>query len=250
MTKFRYPDEVVLPVGDERREFLKGKSEVIKTLDEEWYPTEPLPLRKDLLFMHRPPAEQKRLWELFLDLFALVPTPRKVFHYTNNGITIVPSRGKMQEVIDMLDFLLFERNKEDIIEYLRQQAKEQVNVPPATVPRGVGIHTPGKAALAYAATQAQTEREPNNFNFGNNNNYGFYENEPPENSRPEIRVNNNQNNNATEENNSERQNNESVPSRARGPLLNFAALLNAATKKKKKEGSRKTKQRRRRTYRK
>ncbi len=262
MPKFLYPDEVVLRVGDERREFLKGKSEVIKTLDEEWYPTEPLPLRKDVIFRLVEPKKQQRLWELFLDLFALVPTPRKVFHYTNNGTTIVPSRGTMQEVIDMLDFLLIERNKEEIIEYLRQQAREQVNAPPAKVPKGVRIRTPGSGAQAFAARQAallaarrplQRENE-NNFGSGNGNN-NFWENNNNEegNTRPAIRVNNNEGNNYENFEEENQEENLVQTSRARGPLLNFSQLLNTAKAKNSTKGGLRKKhrtQRRRRTHKK
>ena len=236
-----YPDEIVLPVGDEMRNLLKETSGLIQTLNE-FGPTDPLPLRKDEIFVGHGPKDQQRLWELFLDLFNLIPDTRKVFYYTKNGTKIVPTRATMQEVIDMLDFLLVGRNKDDIIEYLRQKAREQVNAPPATVPRGVGVK--GKARVSNAAN--------NNTFFGNfGNNYNEYENEERRlvNTRPEIRVNNNEGN--YEENYEEE--NLVQPSRARGPVLNFSQLLSTAKAKKPKRGGLRKKhktQRRRRTHKK
>ena len=104
-----YPDEILLPVGDELRNFLKEKSGVIQTLDE-FDPTKPLPLRKDEIFVGYEPADQQHLWELFVDVFNLIPdynTGRRVFLYTKNGTKIEISVLAASGIIFLNDFALF-----------------------------------------------------------------------------------------------------------------------------------------------
>lgn len=247
-----YPETIVLQRGSEEFDFLTRHSGLIETLANDNEPT--LELTADLLFN----GDQTK-WQNFIDLFFPEKAVRNFFSFKNNNIYVLPDRGGREALIDMLDFFMV-NTPSTMMNFAKRQARKQLNAPPNTVTRGVGIRVPGRGARAYAARQARLAPR-NNFgnNFGNNNNVWVNEGSV-ENTRPDVRVNNNgaeayeeaeneENNGAA---NVVRTNNNRGTfgrSAARAPTVSLANLLTlASTKKKKgpkKGGSKKRRQTRR-----
>jgi hypothetical protein len=245
-----YPETITLDPDSSEYKFMKAHSALFDTLAE--MNNGPLEVSADLLFHG---DEEK--WKNFVDIFFPNLTEKQYFGFRNNNIYVLPERGGTKSLTNMLDYLMV-NSPNTMLNFARSQARKYVAAPANKVAKGVGIRTPGSGALAYLARKAAARANNNNFQYGNNNTFGRYNNEERQkNTRPEVRVNNNANYN-NEEN---EENVRIVPSNttrfgkssARGPLLNFSQLLARAPvkkTKKKKGGSRKMKQRRRMTYRK
>jgi hypothetical protein len=218
-----YPEEIVIDPGSEEYDLLVGHSDLIDSLaDVEG--GGPIPLTADVMFQG---DEEK--WKNFVDIFFPGLSGKKYFGYKNNSIYVLNERGGKAGLRDMLDFMMVD-SPDTMMNFAKKQARKQLNAPSMTVPRGVGITTPGRGAREYAAQRAALRNNNNVNHVGLWNNLpsryeSNNENEPRVNRRPEVRVNNNNNEGSNKNNNGS---NTTVASRPRPfTLANFMPPSNS-----------------------
>ena len=251
----RYPEVISLSPDSAEYKLLLKHSDLFKELVD--IDAGPLELSADLLF-----GGDETKWKDFVDIFFPELGGGAYFGFNKNRIYVLSERGGTEGLTDILDYLMV-NTPATMMNFAKSQARKQINLPSATVAKGVGIHTPGVGARAYAARRAMGRANENNFPYENNNNFRRFNTEEEENTRPEIRINNNGNNaaaaalnnNENNEGNVVKSNNNTRfgQSRLRKPVLNFTQLLTKTApkkNKKKKGGAWKTRRGRRTTQRK
>ena len=253
-----YPESITLNPGSDEYKLLFKHSQLFQELvDIEQGPIE---LSADFLF-----AGDQTKWQDFVDIFFPELGVKLYFGKKNNNIYVLPNRGNKESLKEILDFLMVD-SPDTMMDFAKAQARKQMNISGLlTVPKGVGIRTPGSGAQAFAARQAAQQRgNVNNEWFGSVNNNIWANNNEEQNTRPGIRVNNNGNNAPNNEGENEennvgnvvRTNNNTTRfgrSRARGPVLNFSQLFASGKVKTSKKGGARRKRkthRRRQTHRK
>lgn len=209
-----YPDEIVLERGSPELVNLTKHSKLLKELIED---DGSLVLTADLLF-----GGDKNKWKIFVDVFFPEIGVKRFFVFHKNGeISVDPKRGTKEDLIDILDYMDVDEPR-TMMNFAKQQARKSLNASAATVPRGVGIRTPGKAAQAYAAQQARMRANRynyNNFGYGNYRTFEEEENNNGANVFPNRNENNGNNNNNNNNNNQNNMNLAKPPARTLGNFL-------------------------------
>ena len=146
-----YPDEIIVELGSPEYEAL-SHSEFFRTLAENYSENNEIKLSAKFFGNE---------WPMFVDLFFPEMGYNPLFMFRNGSIRIIPNRGTKEDLAKLMDFLLVDDTK-TMMNFARNQAGKQLNVPAGTVSRGKGTRKNG--------TNERKRGNNNNYNNNNNNN--------------------------------------------------------------------------------
>lgn len=117
-------------------------------------------------------------WFMFVDLFFPEKGVSPLFTFKNRNIQVIPYRGTKEKMTRLLRYMMV-NNDDTMMNFARNQARKQVNMPRNIVPRGTGVRKTKK----YARSNSNQ-----NYNNNNNNNYttNYNDNNNSNNSGPPL----------------------------------------------------------------
>ena len=122
-------------------------------------------------------------WFMFIDLFFPEMGVSPLFTFKNRNIQVIPYRGTKEKMTRLLRYMMV-NNDDTMINFARNQARKQVNMPRNTVPRGTGVRKTQKYARSNSNKNYNNNNNNYNTNYNNNNNsdnsgpsLGYTENE-------------------------------------------------------------------------
>jgi len=120
-------------------------------------------------------------WFMFVDLFFPEMGVSPLFTFKNRKIQVNPRRGTKEQMAHLLRYMMV-NNDDTMINFARNQARKQVNMPQNIVPRGTGVRKTKKYALRNNSNQNYNNNYTTNYNNNNNSNnsgppLGYTENE-------------------------------------------------------------------------
>jgi hypothetical protein len=120
-------------------------------------------------------------WFMFIDLFFPEMGVSPLFTFKNRKIQVNPNRGTKEQMARLLRYMMV-NNDDTMMNFARNQARKQVNMPQNIVPRGTGVRKTKKYALRNNSNQNYNNNYTTNYNNNNNNNnsgppLGYTENE-------------------------------------------------------------------------
>lgn len=119
-------------------------------------------------------------WYMFVDLFFPEKGVSPLFTFKNRKIQLNPYRGTKEQMARLLRYMNV-NNDDTMMNFARNQARKQVNMPQNIVPRGTGVRKTQKYARNNS-NQNYNNNYTTNYNNNNNNNnsgppLGYTENE-------------------------------------------------------------------------
>jgi len=120
-------------------------------------------------------------WYMFVDLFFPEKGVSPLFTFKNRKIQVNPNRGTKEQMARLLRYMNV-NNDDTMMNFARNQARKQVNMPQNIVPRGTGVRKTKKYALRNNSNQNYNNNYTTNYNNNNNSNnsgptLGYTENE-------------------------------------------------------------------------
>ena len=120
-------------------------------------------------------------WYMFVDLFFPEMGVSPLFIFKNRSIQLNPYRGTKEQMARLLRYMNV-NNDDTMMNFARNQARKQVNMPQNIVPRGTGVRKTKKYALRNNSNQNYNNNYTTNYNNNNNSNnsgptLGYTENE-------------------------------------------------------------------------
>jgi len=120
-------------------------------------------------------------WYMFVDLFFPEMGVSPLFTFKNRKIQLNPYRGTKEQMARLLRYMNV-NNDDTMMNFARNQARKQVNMPQNIVPRGTGVRKTKKYALRNNSNQNYNNNYTTNYNNNNNSNnsgptLGYTENE-------------------------------------------------------------------------
>jgi hypothetical protein len=113
-------------------------------------------------------------WYMFVDLFFPEKGVSPLFTFKNRSIQLNPYRGTKEQMARLLRYMNV-NNDDTMMNFARNQARKQVNMPRNTAPRGTGVRKPKK----YSTRNNLNINNNNNNNNYNSNNYNTNNSGPP-----------------------------------------------------------------------
>jgi len=119
-------------------------------------------------------------WYMFVDLFFPEKGVSPLFTFKNRKIQLNPYRGTKEQMARLLRYMNV-NNDDTMMNFARNQARKQVNMPQNIVPRGTGVRKTQKYARNNS-NQNYNNNYTTNYNNNNNSNnsgppLGYTENE-------------------------------------------------------------------------
>lgn len=119
-------------------------------------------------------------WYMFVDLFFPEMGVSPLFTFKNRKIQLNPYRGTKEQMARLLRYMNV-NNDDTMMNFARNQARKQVNMPQNIVPRGTGVRKTQKYARNNS-NQNYNNNYTTNYNNNNNSNnsgptLGYTENE-------------------------------------------------------------------------
>jgi hypothetical protein len=108
-------------------------------------------------------------WFMFIDLFFPEMGVSPLFTFKNRSIQLNPYRGTKEKMTRLLRYMMV-NNDDTMMNFARNQARKQVNMPRNTVPRGTGVRKTQKYARYNSNQNYNNNNNNNNSNNYNNNN--------------------------------------------------------------------------------
>lgn len=184
-----YPETLVLERASDEYDNLARHSQLIEGLFEDEQGN--IELSADLLFPNEAANVQQKKWQLFVDVFFPQLAQERLYILRNDGsISIDPARGKVDDIVELLDYLLVDE-PDTMMDFAREQARKSLDVIGVPNERERVAREPGAGAVAYEARQQEFRNRNAVPNIGQhnwqNNNEWQNENEN-NNNRPNVQL--------------------------------------------------------------
>jgi hypothetical protein len=162
-----YPEEIIVLRGTPEFDLLYDHSELFRTIVENYAIDKNRIVLSSEFF-----GGYGEEWYMFVDLFFPEMGVSPLFIFKNRSIQINRNRGTKEQMAHLLRYMMV-NNDETMMNFARNQARKQTNMPPNTIPRGTGVRKPQKYS-----TRNNLNVNNNNNNY-NTNNYNTNNSGPP-----------------------------------------------------------------------
>lgn len=191
------PETLVLERGSDEYNTLARHSGLIQNLFEDEQGN--IELSADLLFPNDAANVQTRKWNLFVDVFFPQLAVERLYTVAANGsISIDPARGNVNDIVELLDYLLVD-DPDTMMDFAREQARRSLDVVAVANEGERAPREPGAGAVAFEARQEELRNRNAVPNIGQhnwaNNNRRFQNNENEDN-EPNVRIGHREENDA------------------------------------------------------
>lgn len=184
-----YPETLVLERGSEEYDNLARHSGLIQNLFEDEQGN--IELTADLLFPNEAANVQQKKWKLFVDVFYPQLAQERLYIQSANGsISVDPARGKVDDIVELLDYLLVD-DPDTMMDFARDQARKSMNIVGVANERERAPREPGEGAVAFEARQQNLRNRNEVPNIGQHNwqnNNGRGNNNESNNNRPNVQL--------------------------------------------------------------